>query len=87
VTAEGPADFGLPAAFPVGVAFLVDERRTSVFFAGFFLAAVFLRAVALVIGGFLRFCLGLAFGFISCRHLEPPQQAIVPAHFTHLKGG
>jgi hypothetical protein len=63
VTADGPADLGLTAAFPAGVAFLADERRTNAFFAGFFLAAVFLRVVALVTGGFLRFALVLPLAF------------------------
>ena len=63
VTADGPADLGLTAAFPAGVAFLADERRTNAFFAVFFLAAVFLRVVALVTGGFLRFALVLPLAF------------------------
>ena len=60
MTADGPADLGLTAAFAVGVAFLADERRSSAFFAGFFLAvAVYLRVVALVTWDFLRFALVL----------------------------
>jgi hypothetical protein len=58
------AGLGLTAAFAVGVAFLGAERRTSAFFAGFFLAAaVFLRLVALVTRGFLRFALVLPLAF------------------------
>jgi hypothetical protein len=58
------AGLGLTAAFALSVAFLGDERRTSAFFAGFFLAvAVFLRVVALVTWDFLRFVLVLSFAF------------------------
>jgi hypothetical protein len=85
--AGGLAGLGLTAAFAVGVAFLGDERRTSAFFAAFFLAAVFLRVVALVTGGFLRFALVLPLAFFLVGIWSLLQQAIVPAHFTHLKGG
>ena len=65
--AGGPAGRGLTAAFAVGMAFLGDERRTSAFFAGFFLAvAGFLWVVALVTWGFPALYLGLAFlSFLS----------------------
>ncbi|MGB8106011.1 MAG: hypothetical protein WCF47_17240, partial [Pseudolabrys sp.] len=59
---DGPDGLGLTAAFAVGVAFLGDECRTGAF-AGFFLAAVFLRVVALATGGFLRFALVLPLAF------------------------
>jgi hypothetical protein len=58
------AGVGLTATFAVVLAFLGDARRTSAFFAGFFLTVVvFLRVVALVIGVFLRFALVLPLAF------------------------
>jgi hypothetical protein len=66
--AGGLTGVGLAAAFAVGVAFLGDARRTSVFSAGFFLTAmVFLRAVALPTTVFLRFgfALRLFFFFVA----------------------
>ena len=56
----GLAEAGLTAAFAIGLAVLGDARRTSAFFAGFFLAVVvFLRMVALVTEAFFRFALVL----------------------------
>jgi hypothetical protein len=58
------AGVGLTAAFALGLALLGDARPTGTFFAGFFLAvAVFLRAVALATGVFLRFALVLPLPF------------------------
>ena len=57
--------------------FLGDERRTSAFFAAFFLAAVFLRVVALVTGGFLRFALVLPLAiFLVGIWSLPPRSAL-----------
>ena len=69
--AGGLAGVGFTADFAVGLAFL-NARRTGAFLAGFFLTVeVFLRVAALT-GLCFRFALAFAFGFLSCRHLQPP---------------
>ena len=88
--AGGLAGLGLAAALAVGMAFLGDARRTSVFFAGFFLAvAVFLRVVALVTGVFLRFALVLPLAFFlvgiySLPYGLPKERGDVLSRFSSL---
>jgi hypothetical protein len=71
--AGGLTGVGLTAAFAVGLAFLGDARRTGAFFAGFFSGRPGLSARgSFGDGGSLALCVGFAFGFLSCRHLQPP---------------
>src|SRR5205823_5985902 len=76
--AGGLAGIGLTAPFALGLAFLGDGRRAA-FFGGFFFDRTgfsdppgLCARGYLSDAGFLALCLALAFGFLSCGHLSPP---------------